>query len=127
MGFILTTSTFTSPVWAQVRSFDVPVQEAVRAIPEFARQAGVGIIAPAGSLKNVRTPAVKGDLELHSALVILLQGTGLVVASEKAGVITLRRAVDSSPVSVVRPGATALSRTAMSSSCPSAQLPTLPD
>jgi iron complex outermembrane receptor protein len=105
MGFILAASTFTSVAWAQVRSFDLPPQEAVRAIPEFARQAKVAIIAPAESLEDVRTPAVKGNLEIHSALASLLGGTGLVVASEKAGAITLRRVAYSSPASVAGPAA----------------------
>jgi hypothetical protein len=45
---------------AQERTFDVPAGLAANSIPQFARQAGVQIIAPAGKLKGVVTPAVKG-------------------------------------------------------------------
>jgi len=51
-------------VWAQERSFDVPASDAVHAIPEFARQAGLQIVAPADELKGIRTPAIKGNLDV---------------------------------------------------------------
>lgn len=77
---------------AQQRTFNVPSQEAVQAIPEFARQAGVQITAPASHLRGVRTPAVRGDLDTRQALTLLLEGTGLEIASENGSVISLRRA-----------------------------------
>ena len=46
---------------AQQRRFEVPAQPAVTAIPELARQAQVQIIAPAGSLEGIDTPAIAGD------------------------------------------------------------------
>lgn len=81
----------SAAAWAQQKSFDIPAQEAVKAIPEFARQAGIQIIAPAGQLQGVRTPVVKGNLDVHDALKILLQGTDLDVASDDGAVITLRK------------------------------------
>lgn len=77
---------------AQVRSFNVPSDDAVRAIPEFARQADVQIIAPAAQLRGVRTPALHGSLDARQALRTLLAGTGLEVAKDTGQVITLRRA-----------------------------------
>lgn len=78
--------------YAQQRTFNVPAQEAVRAIPEFARQADIQIIAPSTELRGVRTPAVRGDLDTREALRLLLQGTGLEIASDDGRVISLRRA-----------------------------------
>lgn len=76
---------------AQQRAFDVPAQDAVRAIPEFARQAGIQIIAPSAQLRGVRTPRLQGDLDTRQALRRLLQGTGLEIATDTGTVITLRR------------------------------------
>lgn len=67
---------------AQQRTFNVPSQEAVQAIPEFARQAGIQITAPASNLRGVRTPAVTGDLDTRQALAVLLRGAGLEVATD---------------------------------------------
>lgn len=77
--------------WAQQRTFDVPAQDAATAIPEFARQAGLQIVAPVGHLKSVRTPAVKGSLDAREALKLLLRGTGLEIATDDGRVISLRR------------------------------------
>lgn len=77
---------------AQVRSFNVPAQDAVKAIPEFARQAGVQIVAPASQLRGVRTPPVQGQLDARAALRQLIAGTGLEIAGDTGSVITLRRA-----------------------------------
>jgi len=75
---------------ADPKSFNVPSEPAVKAIPEFARQAGVQIVAPADGLRGIRTPAIKGTMEPRDALAILLQDTGLEVASDDGRVITLR-------------------------------------
>lgn len=81
--------------FAQQRTFNLPSQEAVLAIPEFARQAGIQIAAPASQLAGVRTPAVRGDLDTRQALALLLEGTGLEIASDNGSVIALRRAAAS--------------------------------
>ena len=75
---------------AQQRSFDIPAQEAPRAIPEFARQAGIEILAPTERLRGLRLPAVQGTYDVHEALSILLAGSGLTVASDDGKFITLR-------------------------------------
>jgi iron complex outermembrane recepter protein len=79
-----------APAFAQTRAFKVPAQPAVSAIPEFARQAGVQILAPARDLEGVRTLAVVGDLEVRAALGRLLEGTPLRIAADTGGLITLR-------------------------------------
>src|SRR6202000_1775688 len=83
----------TSLVWAatafaQTRTFDVPSDVASNSIPEFARQAGIQIVAPADRLEGVRTPAIKGSLDIHAALAELLKGTDIRIASDDGQVIT---------------------------------------
>jgi iron complex outermembrane receptor protein len=82
--------TSTPQAMAQQRQFNVPAQPAVSAIPEFARQAQVQIIAPAASLDGVQTPAVVGEQDLRAALRTLLSGTSLVVTSDDGSVILLQ-------------------------------------
>ncbi|MFT3789980.1 MAG: TonB-dependent receptor [Rudaea sp.] len=89
--------------WGQQKTFDIPAEDAVKAIPEFGRQAGIQIIAPASQLQNVRTPAVKGNLELHEALKALLQGTGLEIADDDGRMITLRKGAEKHPAPASKP------------------------
>jgi len=86
----------TAPhAYAQQRRFEVPAQPAVSAIPELARQAQVQIIAPAGSLEGINTPAIAGDMDAHEALRQLLAGTGLTIKSDAGNVILLENAAGS--------------------------------
>src|SRR5688572_28439702 len=78
--------------YAQQRSFNLPEQEATKSLPEFARQAGVQIAAPSEYLKGMRTPQIKGELDVRKALERLLEGTGLIVASDHKGMIVLQKA-----------------------------------
>src|SRR3546814_7480317 len=50
----------SAPAQAQERVFDVPAQPAIDAIPEFARQAEIKIVAPARDLEGILTPEIKG-------------------------------------------------------------------
>jgi outer membrane receptor for ferrienterochelin and colicin len=79
----------TTAAHAQVKVFDVPSEDAVKAIPEFARQAGIEILVPADQLKGIKTPALKGSLELHTALSELLAGTGISIVSDDGQTIAL--------------------------------------
>lgn len=81
--------TLTAPATAQQREFSVPAQPATTAIPEFARQAGVQIIAPGGVLRGINTPAVEGEADVREALVLMLRDTKLRILSYNNGVITL--------------------------------------
>jgi iron complex outermembrane receptor protein len=74
---------------AEVRRFDIPAQPAANSLPQFARQAGLQILAPAPLTQGVRTQAVSGALEPRAALDALLAGTGLRVASQDGAVVTL--------------------------------------
>lgn len=77
---------------AQARDFDVAAQPALTAIPEFARQAHIQILAPARDLEGVKTPAVIGRMDARVALGRLLEGTPLRVATDTGQLITLRSA-----------------------------------
>jgi TonB-dependent receptor len=80
----------TSPALAQTRTFNVPAQPAFKALPEFARQARMQIIAPGRDLAGIQTPAVVGELDVRLALARLLEGTPLEVARDNGQVIVLR-------------------------------------
>jgi outer membrane receptor protein involved in Fe transport len=81
-----------APAQAQAKNFNIPAEDANRAIPEFGRQVGIQIVAPADRLKGVRTAAVSGALETQVALTTLLHGTGLEVAANDGAVVVLRTA-----------------------------------
>ena len=76
--------------YAQVMTFNVPEQDATTAIPEFARQANLEIVAPADSLRGIRTRTIRGAIDVRAALRQLLDGTGLKVASDDGHTISLR-------------------------------------
>src|ERR1700679_4230931 len=75
---------------AQTISFDVPDEDAATSIPEFARQANLQIIAPADKLVGIKTHMLHGAMDVHAALKQLLEGTGLVIASDDGHTISLR-------------------------------------
>ena len=79
-----------APAYAQERIFDIPAQPAVRAIPELARQGQVQIVAPARNLEGIRTPAVKGRMDVRTALRLLIAGTPLQIDTDDGQIITLR-------------------------------------
>ncbi len=81
---------------AQTREidFDIPATDAISAIPEFARQAGLQIVAPADRLKGVKTLALKGTYDIRKALKQLLIGTGLEISSDDGTTITLQYAAN---------------------------------
>lgn len=80
----------TLPALAQSAEFNVPEQDAVTAIPEFARQANLQIIAPAAKLKGIKTHTVHGAIDARAALRQLLEGTGIAIASDDGHIISLR-------------------------------------
>jgi iron complex outermembrane receptor protein len=77
------------PVWAQARSFKIPPLPAAGGVTEFARQAGVQILAPAEATQGKRTAAVSGSMSVGQALETLLAGTGLVVTANDGRTIIL--------------------------------------
>ncbi len=89
-GVAVAVMMMASAAHAEKAAFNVPAEPASQAIPEFARQASIQIIAPVSRLEGVKTKAVKGKLEIADALNQLLAGSGLEVASQTPTLITLR-------------------------------------
>jgi TonB-dependent receptor len=87
---VIALSTAPAPACAQDRIFDIPAQSAVRAIPELARQGQVQIVAPARDLEGVMTPAIKGRMDVRTALRRLIAGAPLRIDSDDGQIITLR-------------------------------------
>jgi len=96
-GAALAVLIMASNACAQQRDFDLPSETATKAIPEFARQAGVQIIASGADLRDVKTRAVKGQIDARAALAQMLEGTNLAVASDDGKVITLKKVPQSPP------------------------------
>src|SRR5690606_21401812 len=92
LGILLPLLVVGAPAWAQQRTFDLPAMQVVAALPKFARQAGIQIVAPAEGLENVKTQPLHGEFDTRAALERLLIGTGLEIATDEGGVITLRKA-----------------------------------
>lgn len=100
---------------AQERTFDIPASSADKVLPEFARQAHIQVIAPQSQLANVKTPALKGRMDVREGLKRLLVGSGLEVASDDDDVITLRpTASKPTPARQTNKGAQAAPTTATS-------------
>ncbi len=78
-----------TPSFAQLRNFDLPAQSANTALPEFARQAGIQIVASGSRLRGVRTNRLKGQMDVQDALEFVLAGTGLQILSGDNGVYTI--------------------------------------
>src|SRR5689334_4510051 len=81
-----------SSVISQQRKLEVHAQLTVTAIPELARQAQLQIIAPAGTLNDINTPAITDEMDAREALRKLLEGTGLTIKSDDGTVILLQQA-----------------------------------
>ena len=78
-----------APAYAQTRMFNLPAQDAITGIPEFARQADTQILVPEALVQGKRTNAVQGEYMVNDALAILLAGTGLEIGSNDGRTITL--------------------------------------
>src|SRR5690349_15507542 len=76
-GCALAVLAAATAVSAEERTFNVASTKATDAIPEFARQAGIQIVAPAEKLRGLSTPAIEGRYDTREALAMLIAGTGL--------------------------------------------------
>jgi iron complex outermembrane receptor protein len=66
-----------SPVAAQIRSFNVPAQDAASGVATFAKQADIQLLISVRDASGKRTNVVRGNLSVDAALKQLLAGTGL--------------------------------------------------
>ncbi|USI74668.1 TonB-dependent receptor domain-containing protein [Sphingomonas morindae] len=92
----------SAPVWGQVRSFNIPPQPAVDAIPAFARQAGIQIITASARLRGLTVQAVQGEQDVRGALRRMITPLGLEIASDAGSTIVLRP-VAHQPAPAARP------------------------
>jgi outer membrane receptor protein involved in Fe transport len=91
-GSAIVAVAMASPAQAQTRTFNVPAQAAAQGIPEFARQAGVQVLASGNVVTGRKTNAVIGSYSVEEGLRILLQGTGLAPGrSDGTGIIAIVR------------------------------------
>ncbi|MCE7032540.1 TonB-dependent receptor [Lysobacter sp. GX 14042] len=90
---IIATAIAAGPAWARDAKFDVAGGTLEQALPEFARQAGLQVIAPASdpTSSTVEVPPLVGRMDTRVALAQLIAGTGLRVAADDGDTITLYR------------------------------------
>ena len=88
-GVVFAALLWRAPASAQVRQFDVPSGIAEKSVTEFARQAGIQVLAPGDQLHGVVTPAVKGTYDVFAALNLMLKGTDLKVGRSAEGIVTI--------------------------------------
>ena len=79
----------SGPGLAQEREFDLPEAPANVAIPSFAQQADLQIIAPAERLEGKTLPAIQGRHDTLAALQLLIAETGLEIIDHDGRTVTL--------------------------------------
>ncbi len=82
----------SAPAFADARkvTFDIPAETTAAALNDLARQAQIHVLFPYDIGAQTQAPAVKGTYTVDEALVAILSGSGLEVASSTDGTITLR-------------------------------------
>ncbi len=127
IALVVTAAVASSPAFAQsTATFNLPSQPLPQALPAFARQAGVQILAPTGEIASVRSPPLAGSMDVRRALRRLIAGSGLEIASDQGGVILLRvaqgqasqRLIDGEPALLSEVVVTALRRETSASRTP---------
>ncbi|MGN7930559.1 TonB-dependent receptor domain-containing protein [Sphingopyxis sp. 22461] len=73
-----------------MRSFNIEAQDAAAAIRHFARQSGIQILVAEAATRGKRSAPVRGTMPVRAALVRLLRGTGLEIASYDGRTAALR-------------------------------------
>jgi len=76
------------------KAFNVPADDAARALKQFAAQAGEQLLYSTSDVSGVRTLAVRGEMTPREALGRMMDGTSLVVVQDKAtGALAVRKEV----------------------------------
>jgi TonB-dependent receptor len=81
MGSVAAVAVLAQPAAAQDKTFNIPAQDAVSAVPSFVQQSGLQVLAAANDLKGIKTNAVQGNMSPDAALAALISNTGLTVKS----------------------------------------------
>ncbi|MEG2312140.1 STN domain-containing protein, partial [Brevundimonas sp.] len=76
---------------AQTRNFDVPSGDLKGALDAYARQAGVQLVYKTEDVRGVRTRGVHDSVDAETALLRLLEGTGLTVQRDSSGALAIVR------------------------------------
>jgi iron complex outermembrane receptor protein len=93
----------TTVLAAVTRPVDVPAQPLSTALLALSRQTGTIIIAPAGLVRDLAAPAVRGRLEPAEAVRRLLRGSGLGLSVSGDGVISIRAGAPLPAITPARP------------------------
>ena len=80
-------------------AFNIPAENAAKALNDFSTQANIQILFPYEIAAKVSVPALKGTYTRQDALSRILANTGLEVAKETETTITLRVAIKAGPTS----------------------------
>jgi len=72
------------------KSFDIPAQDATQALNSWSKQAGIQLLFPYAGLQGRRTIALRGRYTPRAALLRLLDGLPLQIATESPSTIALR-------------------------------------
>ncbi|RYD25802.1 MAG: hypothetical protein EOP89_08400, partial [Lysobacteraceae bacterium] len=75
---------------ARPKSFDIPAQDATQALNSWSKQAGIQLLFPYAGLQGRRTIALRGRYTPRAALLRLLDGLPLQIATESPSTIALR-------------------------------------
>lgn len=77
---------------AAKKNFNVPADDAARALKQFAAQSGEQLLFSPSDVAGVKTLAIKGELTPRAALEQMLEGTALVAAQDKStGALAVRK------------------------------------
>lgn len=71
-------------------AFDIPAENTAAALNDLATQANIHLIFPYDLASKTSAPAVKGTYTVDDALALILAGSGLEIAEEKEGTVSLR-------------------------------------
>jgi len=71
-------------------NFNIPAESTSKALMDFSRQANVQILFPYEVVSNRTSPAISGEYDRATVLKLLLNGSGLEIASQTEQVITLK-------------------------------------
>lgn len=87
---ILAAGTASARTGDQVFTFNIPAENAAKALNDFARQANLQIMFPYDLAARHTAPAISGQFTRADVLARLLDGTGLEVADQTDTSVTLR-------------------------------------
>ena len=92
VGLLLAAASLALAATSPRTNFDLPAGDAVDTLRRAAQQAGREIMFPAGTVRGVRTAAVRGEFTLEDAVRRMIAGTPLVlVRDQQTGALAIDR------------------------------------